>query len=72
MTTGGEAPKVLMSPYTLGTIAYTAWVKAHPGQPSEFYTDLSEAEREAWQRVGSAVAERVAKHLGEQPGSAGP
>jgi hypothetical protein len=47
------------SAYFLGLVAYNIWVEAHPDEPSAFWADLDEAERELWQRIATKVAERI-------------
>jgi hypothetical protein len=52
-------PITIPSAYSLGMVAYNVWVEAHPEEPSEFWADLDEAERELWQRIATKVAERI-------------
>ena len=52
-------PITIPSPEFLGRAAYYAWYDAHRYDPVVGWRELSEAERDMWQRIATKVAERI-------------
>jgi hypothetical protein len=52
-------PITIPSAYLLGLVAYNAWCEAHLDDPVVDWPELSEADRDMWQRIATKVAERI-------------